>query len=74
MYDLLLLQCYFRSTETVRTTGDGEPRTASSTFTQLLHELKRERERERERENKLYFTRVVEKTRGLFERERERKT
>ena len=30
------LQCCFTSTETVRTVRDGEPRTATSTFTQLL--------------------------------------
>ena len=29
-------QCCFTSTETVRTIRDGEPRTATSTFTQLL--------------------------------------
>ena len=31
-----LLQCCFTSTETVRTIMDGEPRTTTSTFTQLL--------------------------------------
>ena len=30
------LQCRFTSTETIRTVRDGEPRTATSTFTQLL--------------------------------------
>ena len=33
----LRLQCCFTSTETVRTIKDGEPRTATSTFTQLLN-------------------------------------
>ena len=36
---LLLLQCCFTSTETVRTIRDGEPRTSTSTFTQLLNSL-----------------------------------
>ena len=31
-----LVQCCFTSTETVRTVRDGEPRTSTSTFTQLL--------------------------------------
>ena len=31
------VQCCFTSTETVRTIKDGEPRTATSTFTQLLN-------------------------------------
>ena len=31
-----LLQCCFTSTETVRTTWDGKPRTSTSTFPQLL--------------------------------------
>ena len=30
------VQCCFTSTETIRTISDGEPRTATSTFTQLL--------------------------------------
>ena len=30
------VQCCFTSTETIRTIRDGEPRTATSTFTQLL--------------------------------------
>ena len=30
------VQCCFTSTETTRTVSDGEPRTATSTFTQLL--------------------------------------
>ena len=34
---LLLLQCCSASTETERTIRDGEPRTATSTFTQLLN-------------------------------------
>ena len=29
-------QCYFTSTETIRLIRDGEPRMATSTFTQLL--------------------------------------
>ena len=29
-------QCCFTSTETVRTIRDGEPRTATSTFTQIM--------------------------------------
>ena len=29
-------QCYFTSTETIRLIRDGDPRTATSTFTQLL--------------------------------------
>ena len=33
---LLLHQSWFTSTETIRTIRDGEPRTATSTFTQLL--------------------------------------
>ena len=33
---LLLLQCCFTSTETVRTVTDGEPRSATSSLTQLL--------------------------------------
>jgi len=33
------VQCCFTSTETVGTVRDGEPRTATSTFTQLLMEL-----------------------------------
>ena len=32
----MYVQCCFTSTETVRTVRDGEPRTATSTFTQLL--------------------------------------
>ena len=32
----LLVQCCFTSTETVRLVRDGEPKTATSTFTQLL--------------------------------------
>ena len=32
----LEVQCRFTSTETIRTVRDGEPRTATSTFTQLL--------------------------------------
>ena len=32
----LLLQCCFTSTETIRTIRDGESRTSTSTFTQLL--------------------------------------
>ena len=34
--DLVRVQCRFTSTETRQTIGDGEPRTATSTFTQLL--------------------------------------
>ena len=34
--DCSFVQCCFTSTETIRTIGDGEPRTATSTFTQLL--------------------------------------
>ena len=34
------VQCCFTSTETVRTIRDGEPRTATSTFTQLLSSVK----------------------------------
>ena len=41
------VQCRFTSTETIRTIRDGEPRTATSTFTQLLssaqHPLSRKR-------------------------------
>ena len=33
---LVQVQCCFTSTETIRTIRDGEPRTATSTFTQLL--------------------------------------
>ena len=33
---LVQVQCFFTSTETTRTISDGEPRTATSTFTQLL--------------------------------------
>ena len=40
------VQCCFPSTETIRTIRDGEPRTATSTFTQLLSSRERERERE----------------------------
>ena len=31
-----LVQCCFTSTETIRLIRDGDPRTATSTFTQLL--------------------------------------
>ena len=31
-----IVQCYFTSTETIRTVRDGEPRMATSTFIQLL--------------------------------------
>ena len=34
--DLVRVQCRFTSTETRQTVRDGEPRTATSTFTQLL--------------------------------------
>ena len=34
--DFHTVQCCFTSTETIRTIRDGEPRTATSTFTQLL--------------------------------------
>ena len=34
---LLLLQCRFPSTETIRTNRDGESRKSTSTFTQLLN-------------------------------------
>ena len=34
---LFKFQCCFTSTETKRTVKDGEPRTATSTFTQLLN-------------------------------------
>ena len=34
--DEVKVQCCFRSTETIRTFRDGELRTATSTFTQLL--------------------------------------
>ena len=33
----LQVHCCFTSTEAIRTIGDGEPRTATSTFTQLLN-------------------------------------
>ena len=33
---LPIVQRYFTSTETIRTIRDGEPRTSTSTFTQLL--------------------------------------
>ena len=52
------VQCCFTSTESLRTIRDGEPKTATSTFTQLLssdsHSTVQERggERERERERK----------------------
>ena len=35
--DLNRVQCCFTSTETLQTFGDGEPTTATSTFTQLLN-------------------------------------
>ena len=35
------LRCSFTSTETIRTVGDGEPRTATSTCTQLLRSHRR---------------------------------
>ena len=35
-FSLMFVQCRFTSTETVRTVRDGEPRTSTSTFTQLL--------------------------------------
>ena len=34
--ELVSFQCCFTSTETIRLIGDGEPRTSTSTFTQLL--------------------------------------
>ena len=34
------LQCCFTSTETIRTVRDGEPRTSTSSFTQLLSSVK----------------------------------
>ena len=36
-WTLLHVQCCFTSTETVKTIRDGEPRTTTSTFTQLLN-------------------------------------
>ena len=39
MLQAVHVQCYFTSTETIRTIRDGEPRTATSTFTQLLNSL-----------------------------------
>ena len=35
----LLVQCCFTSTETIRRIRDGKPRTATSTFTQLLNSV-----------------------------------
>ena len=35
------VQCCFTSTETIRTIRDGQPRTSTSSFTQLLNSLKR---------------------------------
>ena len=35
-----LVQCCFTSTETIVTVRDGEPRTAASTFTQLLNSVR----------------------------------
>ena len=40
MAHFFFFKCYFTSTETIRTIWDGEPRTATSTFTQLLSSLK----------------------------------
>ena len=37
---LSMVQCCFTSTETARLIRDGEPRTATSTFTQLLKSAK----------------------------------
>ena len=39
MYSSLRVQCCFTSTETIRTIRDGEPRTATSTFTHLLNSV-----------------------------------
>ena len=36
---ILLLQCCFTSTETISTIRDGEPRTATSAFTQLCDDF-----------------------------------
>ena len=39
--EVFFVQCCFPSTETIRTIKDGEPRTATSTLTQLLSSIGR---------------------------------
>ena len=39
---LVPVQCCFTSTEAIRTVRDGEPRTSTSTFTQVLNSVPRE--------------------------------